>query len=134
MYIDVREPKDRDDPLFYYLYNDFESNEQFMDFVTEIQRRSMIATTVDVNETDDILMLSTCDTSGLYTGSSGETLGHFVLVCRRVRDGESADVDVDGATISKDPLMDAWWYKKGYADKMPEFEDRDLSAPWFKSE
>jgi SrtB family sortase len=130
MYIDVTEPEDRKDALFFYLYNDFESDEQFMQFVTEIQRRSLIETTVDVKEEDEILLLSTCDTNGLFRGPNGETLGHFVVAARKVRDGESSDVDVDGAKIAENPLMDALWYSKGYGDKAPEFDDRDDKAPW----
>lgn len=133
LYIDVREPENRKDPLFFYLFNDFESDGQFMEYVTEIQRRSLIQTTVDVNETDQLLLLSTCDTSGLYTGTGGETLGHFVVVCRKVREGESAEVDVGGAAINPNPLMDSLWYEKGYGKTAPEFEDRDMSAPWFRT-
>ena len=131
IYADVSEPEDRKDGLFYYLYNDFASDEEYGQFLTELQRRSLITTTVDVTTDDEILMLSTCDTNGLFKGPNGETLGHFIVIARKVRDGESTDVDVAGAVIAENPLMDQLWYTKGYAKEAPRFDDRDDRAPWF---
>ena len=137
LYLDVAEPGYRDDDLFYYLYNDFADQEEFEAFLTEIERRSLIDTTVDVSSDDQILMLSVCDTNGAYGSyslqGSSITRGHFIVVARKVRDGESTDVDTAGAKLAENPLMDQYWYTLN-GGSAPTYEDRDLNAPWFIGE
>lgn len=48
---------------FYYIETDFTDDAAFGQFLTEIQKRSVISMPVDVTATDQILTLSTCTTS-----------------------------------------------------------------------
>lgn len=54
------------------------------EYLSKIDDKSLITTNVDVNEDDDFLLLSTCNT--------GDTTDHtrFVVLARRVRPGEDA--------------------------------------------
>lgn len=89
--------------LFNYTRTDFESITDFMDFVNEIKKRSLINTNIDVNADDVLLTLSTCS----YEFKDFRT----VVVARKVRNLESPDVDVNSATKATNPLMPACYYK-----------------------
>lgn len=103
--------------LFNYMQGDFSSPEQKMQFYYEIMKRSMVDTGVDLNENDRTIMLSTC--SYEYDGF------RTVVVARKVREGEEAQVDVDQIQESENPLFPDVWYASGSApDYWPEkFED-----------
>ncbi len=73
------------------------SPDEMQSFISKIKSRSLINTTVDVQNTDRLLTLSTCD----YTFENAR----FVVVAREVRDGESTDVDVNGASYNQNPVM-----------------------------
>ncbi len=73
--------------------------DQWMD---EIMKRTEINTGVDVNETDKFLTLSTC--SNEFADS------RFIVVGRRVREGEDPDVDTSLATLNKDAVEPDWNY------------------------
>ena len=51
---------------FDYIETNFEDDEAFNQFLTEIQRRSVITMPIDVSATDQILTLSTCTISSAY--------------------------------------------------------------------
>lgn len=53
-----RHNPDRDD--FFYLQPDFNSEQEFIDFVAEIKRRSLFEIPVSVSSGDELLTLSTC--------------------------------------------------------------------------
>lgn len=91
-------------PVFaYHDFIDASSKTDFMRFVAEVEKRSLIKTTVDVDEDDRLLTLSTC--------SYEFTDARLVVVARAVRRGESSDVDTGGAMMNPSPLMPDIWYK-----------------------
>ena len=49
---------DQDD--FFYLQSDFNSEQEFIDFVMEIKRRSLLEIAVEADSEDELLTLSTC--------------------------------------------------------------------------
>lgn len=103
IFITSTNPADGD--LFYYNSTvNMTEPDEIQEFVNEVRRRSLIDTTVDVQNTDTLITLSTCDYS--FKDS------RFVIVARRVRDGESEQVDTSGAAYNEDPLMPAAWYAK----------------------
>lgn len=75
------------------------SPDEMQTFISEIKARSLINTTVDVQNTDRLLTLSTCD----YTFDNAR----FVVVAREIRDGESEDVDTSGCSYNQNPIMPA---------------------------
>ena len=100
------DPSEGDD-LFYYWYTDF-SDDNTVAFANEVARRSFfINADVDVQPTDHFLTLSTC-TYMLDRGS--RVNARFVVVARMVRDGESAEVNVEKATDHEDRRMPQLWY------------------------
>lgn len=82
--VDLTKESDRE---FDYRQPEYDSGEEFMAFVDEIRRRSVIDTPVDVIETDRIVCLSTCT----YVSTDAR----LVVVGRLVREGEDPSVDVD---------------------------------------
>lgn len=80
--------------VFDYLITDFNSSKDFRSFIDEVNARSLIKTSVDVKPGDTLLTLSTC------TYEFPEA--RFVVMARRVREGES--LDVSRAAINKSPL------------------------------
>ena len=79
-----------DDFLAYYDYLMASSEEDYMKWVEEFKSRSIYDIPVDVEVGDNLLTLSTC-----YYEKDDQRL---VIVARRVRDGESSEVDVNAAT------------------------------------
>ena len=71
---------DAADPSYlYYAYNRFDTDAQFMQYIAAARQRSVISSGLDVLPDDRLLTLSTC---------MGEN-SYFVVLCRRVRDGEA---------------------------------------------
>ena len=68
--------------------------------------RSLFYTDVDLEYGDELLTLSTC-----YYPFGKEVDTRFVLFARRVREGESAEVDTSKAYINDDPLYFDYWYQ-----------------------
>ena len=86
--------------FFNYLRGDFDSDYDFLNFVYQIRERSLYDCPVDENDT--LVTLSTCT----YDFSEFR----FVVVARRVRDGENAKVDVSKAKVNPDTLYPDVWY------------------------
>lgn len=80
---------------------EFTTKEEFNSFILEIMDRSMLWTDVDLTYGDSILTLSTCYQ---YSPYSAETDTRCAVFARKVREGESASVDVEKAQINPDPL------------------------------
>ncbi len=84
---------------------EFTSKDQFNNYVLDIMDRSVLWTDVDLQYGDSLLTLSTCY---FPYGDSIET--RCVVFARKVRDGESAEVDVDAAMTNYNPLMFQYQY------------------------
>ena len=93
------------------------NEEETKEFLTEISKRTMINTGVSYDENDRFLTLSTCT----YEFDDAR----FVVVARKVRDGESAVVDTDKATVNKNALMPDMWYEL-YGGTKPTFDDKEF--------
>lgn len=97
-----------------YLQSDFESDEAFLDFVYQLQLRSSYYCPVDVNEKDQLLMLSTCT----YEIDDYRA----VVIARKVRPGESSDVDIARAYEKSFVLYPDKWYTQ-YGGEAPLVTD-----------
>lgn len=85
----------------YHNFINAESDEDFDRYLYSIQIRSILNTGVDVGPGDQLLTLSTC--SYEFKGA------RFVVVARKVRDGESAQVDT-AASKNDNVLYPDIWY------------------------
>lgn len=91
-------------PVFDYIKVDFKDDNDFSNFIQEIESRTLINTTVDVVPSDNIVVLSTCS----YEFDDFRT----VLVARKVREGESKDVNVKDAVVNPSPVLPECYTKK----------------------
>jgi sortase B len=98
--------------LFNYTRADFKDSGEFLNYVYQLRIRSMFhIDTVDINENDQLLTLSTCS----YEVKNYRT----VIVARKVREGEEPTVDVESVTINMEPLYPYSYYYR-YGGKAPE--------------
>ena len=105
--------------VFNYRRDNFGSDEDFLGFIDEVKKRSIINTGVDVSGDDEIITLSTCT----YEFEEAR----LVVMARRVRDGETNVKDTSGAQTNPNPLYPQIWYdKKG--GKKPVFSSNPSSS------
>lgn len=101
--------------LFDYTRSDFRNDSDFLNFIYQLRIRSLFnIDTIDVNEDDTIITLSTCS----YEVKDYRT----VIVARKLRDGESLDVDIDSVTINPEPLYPYTFYYR-YGGKAPRLTE-----------
>ena len=81
---------------FNYIQTDFKSDEDYLKFVNEVKKRSLITTPVEVRADDQILLLSTC--------SYEKNNWRMIIAARRVRNDEEK-IDVSAAVKAANPLM-----------------------------
>ena len=87
----------------YHNYIRFGSKERtYEEFISSVEERSEIITGVDVQEGDKFMTLSTC--------SNEFEPSRFVVIGRRVRDGESPEVDTSLAKLNPDAKEPDWNY------------------------
>ncbi len=84
VFISNSKPKDDNGRVFNYIFVNA-GEERFNNYITEIDKRKLYTTGVDINENDKILTLSTC----CYDFEDAR----LVVVGRLLRDGESPAVD-----------------------------------------
>nr|WP_319489799.1 class B sortase [uncultured Caproiciproducens sp.] len=89
---------------FNYLKTNFKNDSDYLNFVYQMRIRSIYNTGVSFNEEDSIVLLSTC--------SYEFTDFREVVVARKVRDGESSEVDVSKAAYNSKVVYPDCWYKK----------------------
>ena len=95
--IEVEPYQTRDGIIFdYHNYVNFAGERSFEKFKENIMERTAVNTGVDFNEDDKFMTLSTC--------SNEFEPSRFVVIGRRVRDGESAEVDTSKAELNMDML------------------------------
>ena len=92
----------------YNLKYDFTSEDDFNDYIINIMDRSDIFTDVDLKYGDDILTLSTCYWP--YE-NSGNTV-RLAIFARKIRDGESSNVNVDNVQVNTYVKRWQWVYDK----------------------
>lgn len=102
-------PEDDNGYLFNYTVTDFSSDDKFMSFIQEIQKRSIFNTNISVLPDDKILTLSTC--------SYEFPKARLVIVARLCRENEDKNVDTSEVTINPAPRYpQAWYDAKGRAN------------------
>lgn len=84
---------------------EFDNKASFNSFVLDIMDRSVLWTDVDLTYGDNILTLSTC-----YYPYGNKVDTRCVVFARKVRDGESAEVDVEKAQVNNNPLKFTYQY------------------------
>lgn len=123
-------PYENNGYVFDYRKTDFSSDEQFLYWVNEVKKRSIINTTVQVDKDDEILTLQTCT----YEFNNAR----YVVLARRVRTGETLSVNVDDAVLNPDPVYPQAWYdylgeKNPHPNEQPnlvavEYEEADIKV------
>lgn len=93
---------ERGNDFEYYNYIDFNNEEEFYEYVNGVKRRTLILNDVDVKYGDKLITLSTC--SQEFSDS------RFVIVARKLRDGESAEEGIENSYKNPNPLMPDVWY------------------------
>lgn len=95
--IEVEPYQTRDGVIFdYHNYINFGGDREFSEFESNILARTAVNTGVDFDSNDKYITLSTC--------SNEFDQSRFVVIGRRVRDGESPEVDTSKAEINEDML------------------------------
>ena len=109
----------------YNLKYDFTSEDDFNDYIINIMDRSDIFTDVDLKYGDDILTLSTCYWP--YE-NSGNTV-RLAIFARKIRDGESSNVNVDNVQVNTYVKRWQWVYDQisgGYDWSQSNWDRRKL--------
>lgn len=99
----------------YYNYINFNTQEEFYEYVNGIKIRSLILNDVDVKYGDKLLTLSTCN--GLFSDA------RLIIVARLVRDGEDIYEGTQNNSRNQNPLMPDAYYRwsGGSFDSSAEF-------------
>ncbi|HHW46189.1 MAG TPA: competence/damage-inducible protein A [Clostridiales bacterium] len=105
--------------VFAYRPSEFASQQDFLKWIDEVRKRSMIITPVDVIENDEIITLSTCS----YEFDDAR----LVVMARRVREGESTAVNVSEAKLNPNPLYPQIWYEK-YGKSKPSLSSSSTTT------
>lgn len=92
----------RDNVFEYYNCIDLSSEDDFYNYVNSVKKRTLILNDVDVKYGDKLVTLSTC--SQEFSNS------RFVVVARKLRDGESDTEGTENSYKNPNPLMPDVWY------------------------
>ena len=99
---------DKGEVFYYNSPLNYDTDEAFMSYVTQIQIRNILDTGIDIQADDKLLVLSTCD----YTVDYNTYGGRFVVLARQLREGETAEsIDVSGAKLAQNPLKPDIFYE-----------------------
>ena len=99
--------REKDGPMFQYLRTSFADDQDYMNFIAEIRARSIYDFNgVDVQSSDELLIMSTCTTkSGAHFDE-----GRCVVVARKVRQGETVAIRASDIVKNNDVIMPLAWY------------------------
>ena len=102
---------------FDYQKTSFASTQDFLEYLYQVQVRSLFTLPVDLKSTDEILTLSTCS----YEFDGFRT----VVLARKVRSGEDAVVDTAKAAKNSQALYPDCWYQRygGTKPALLSFQD-----------
>ena len=106
MYVHTEENK-FDDVFDYFRWRVFPDRDTFYAFIINVMDRSSFHTDVDLEYGDEILTLSTC-----YFPLGQNVDSRIAVFARRVRPGESIDVNLDLARLNPSPLFFAEYYRQ----------------------
>lgn len=100
--------------IFNYIYP-YMDGENFDGFINEVNKRRLYAPDVDINDDDNMLVLSTCIRSlDIYSKGTRtyKADARIVVLARRLRAGESESVNTDAVTVNPSPKYPQLWYDK----------------------
>ena len=105
VFISNSKASDDNGQFFNYIFSDAGPS-QFMDYISEVDKRKLYTTGVDIVETDKIITLSTC--------CYDFTDARLAVVGRLLRKGESEEIDTSLVTVNQSPKFpQAYYDKKG---------------------
>ncbi|MCQ2404738.1 MAG: class B sortase [Clostridia bacterium] len=108
-----------------FLRTEFSDDKDFLEYVAELRLRSWYNyNDVDVRADDQLLMLYTC--SNTYQTTMGKE-GRTILVARKVRTGESAEVDISSITENDNKLMPRQWYANNGLELPAYYTSKDAA-------
>lgn len=110
VFITNADENEDDGYIFNYIYPHL-GGENFSGYISEVNKRTLYKTGVDVNSSDKILTLSTCSRKMDISGYKADA--RIVVAARLVRDGESSALDTSKAEINPNPK-----YPQRYCDNM----------------
>lgn len=110
VFITNADENEDDGYIFNYIYPHLDGD-NFSGYISEVNKRTLYKTGVDVSSNDKILTLSTC--SRKMDTSDRRADARIVVVARLLRKGESAVVDTSKAEINPNPK-----YPQRYCDNM----------------
>lgn len=87
---------------FDFSQSSFESEDDFLYYVAQLRRRSLFDTPVEIQEGDDLLLLTT-PVEYSFSGA------RILVAARRVRTGEAADNDLSKARVNRTVQMPEVW-------------------------
>jgi sortase B len=108
------------DVFDYHRWRDFPDEETFFTFITNVLDRSGFYTDVDIEYGDEILTLSTC-----YYPLGLEFDSRVAVFARRLRDGESSEVNVDAAYMNPSPLYFDYYYSRYWGRRSNSWAGRN---------
>lgn len=108
-----------------FLRTEFSDDKDFLEYVAELRLRSWYNyNDVDVRADDQLLVLYTC--SNTYQTTMGKE-GRTILVARKVRTGESTEVDISSITENENKLMPRQWYANNGLDLPAYYTSKDAA-------
>ena len=92
----------KDKLFYYYLTSEFENDDAFMAHVGQIKTRSIFSLPVEVAPDDRLVLMTVCtyETDDL----------RLVVAGRRLREGETVELDTSTAELNPAPLYPQKWY------------------------
>lgn len=93
---------DESEDAFDFTVDEFKNEDAFLDYVAQLRLRSLFDTPVDIQEGDDLLLLTTPIE---YSFSDAR----IVVAARRVRANENKENDLSKARLNKSVLMPSIW-------------------------
>lgn len=114
VFITNASPSEDNGYVFNYIYP-YMGGDNFDGYITEINKRRLYDTGVDVNKNDKILTLSTCARNldlKKYGVTTYRANTRIVVLARAVRAGESIAVDVNKASVNPNPKYPQLYYDK----------------------
>lgn len=100
--------------VFNYIYPHMDG-ENFNGFINEINKRRLYVPDVDINDDDNMLILSTCIRKLDIYNKGTRTYkadARLVVVTRKLRPGESESVNTNAVTLNQSPKYPQLWYDK----------------------
>ncbi len=117
VFISNSREKDNNGDIFNYIFTNT-SDESFLRYIEEVDKRKLYSTGVDINAADKILTLSTC--------CYDFTDARLVVVGRLMREGESPAVDTSLAVENPSPKFPQAYYDAKRIDVNPYANDPNV--------